>query len=98
MPTAPQPRFRRSDPRVTRPARHGGSGCDIASGTGTSHGTLLRPIVLASVVVLAAALLVLGGVGGSPASAAATAPAAAQCNPSAFPTGAGWKRPARSTS
>jgi hypothetical protein len=53
---------------------------------------LRRYLVMAVAVTTALGILVLGGFFGTQiASAAATAPAAAQCDPPAFPTGAGYQ-------
>jgi hypothetical protein len=52
--------------------------------------TVRRCLVAVLIVGTACAALILGGVVATPASAA-TAPAANQCNPPAFPTGAGYE-------
>ena len=57
-----------------------------------SVGILRRLLIVSIVAAMALAMLVLVGFAGVPATASgATAPAAAQCDPPAFPTGAGFQ-------
>ena len=56
------------------------------------RGVVRRCLIVAVAATVALAMMVLGGFAGAPAaSAAASAPAATQCNPPAFPTGAGFQ-------
>ncbi len=53
--------------------------------------TLRRGLVVAVVATLALAVGVLGGLASAPAASGASAPAATQCDPPAYPTGAGFQ-------
>ena len=53
--------------------------------------TLRRGLIVAVVATVALALGALGGLASGPTASAASAPAATQCNPPAYPTGAGFQ-------